>query len=140
MVFACRVRYLPVFHLVSRVPVTCIITTKDLGWWYKLFPFLLQTERSGRLAERFLTLASGASEQHLAMSSPFIRAVGAMQGSWGWRRSAVLPGGAIWSPHSREGGAPLQGDSRLGSLHSVRCSRCPTPRFSTRQSFKMALS
>ena len=59
----------PVFPLMSRVPGTCIITTNGLGWWCKLFPFLLQTERSGRLAEMLLTLASGASEQHLAMST-----------------------------------------------------------------------
>ena len=48
-----------------------------------------------------------------------------MQGSWGWRRSAVLPGGAIWSLHSKEGGAPLQGGARPGSLHSSQVLSLP---------------
>ena len=43
------VRYLFCVSLVVMGSVTCIITTNDLGWWYKLFPFLLQIERSGRL-------------------------------------------------------------------------------------------
>ena len=39
--------------------------------------------------------------------------------------AAVLPCRAIWSLDSREGRGRLQGGSRPGSLHSVRCSRCP---------------
>ena len=58
-----------VFLLLSWVPVTCIIITNDLGWWHKLCPFLLQTERSGRLCWEGLYSSCGASEQHLAMST-----------------------------------------------------------------------
>ena len=35
--------------MLSWDPVTCIISPNDLGWWHKLYLFLLQTERSGRL-------------------------------------------------------------------------------------------
>lgn len=58
-----------VFLLLSWVPVTCIITTNDLGWWHKLCPFLLQTERSRWLCWEVSYSSCGASEQHLAMST-----------------------------------------------------------------------
>ena len=95
----------------------------------------------GGFAERFHTLAVVLLSSSGDEDSPFIRAVHAMQGSRGWRRSAVLPGRAVWSLDSREGGAWLQGGSRPGSLHSVKCSRCPiAPLLLNKTVLKVALS
>ena len=58
-----------VFLLLSWVPVTCIITPNDLGWWHKLCLFLLQTERSGRLCWEVSYSSCGARASHCGGSS-----------------------------------------------------------------------
>ena len=131
-----------VFLLLSWVPVTCIITTNDHGWWHKLCPFLLQTERSGWLCWEVSYSSCGASEQHLAMSTvlssgqfmpckvhgasiALLSCPAGPSGHW-------IPGRA--KPGCRE--APV-----LGLCTQSGALAAPQPRFSwTRQPFKMTLS
>ena len=132
-----------VFLLLSWFPVTCIITTNDLGWWHKLCLFLLQTERSGWLCWEVSYSSCGASEQHLAMSTVLCSSGQFMLCTFHGASIALLscPAGPSgrWIPGRVEAGcreAPVQGLCTQSDALAA-----PWPHFFwTRQSFKMALS